>query len=152
MRAITVFLVVFAAACSGSAPADDPSADDNTSDSQDKLLAGRRLSESEVVSVLRAAGFPEHAIAPMVCTAKYESSFYDHASHKNRDGSIDRGLFQVNSTHVGDSGCPRTGDGLYDPKTNARCARVIYDDQGLRAWYGYQKHRSECDSYALGGD
>jgi hypothetical protein len=88
----------------------------------------------------------------MVCTAKYESSFYEKASHKNKDGSIDRGLFQVNSTHLGWGACPKSADGLYDAKANAKCAHVIWADQGLRAWYGYQKHRTECDAYQIGDD
>ncbi len=151
MRALSILLVVLAAAgCSSPAPG-DANADD-TSDTQDRLLAGRRLAETEVASVLRSAGFPEHAVAPMVCTAKYESSFYEKASHKNHDGSIDRGLFQVNSTHLGWGACPRTADGLYDAHANGRCAHVIWSDQGLDAWYGYQKHRTECDSYQISGD
>ncbi len=123
-------------------------------ESEDRLLAGRRLSPSEVASHLRAAGFPENTIGKMVCTAKYESSFYERASNKNRNGSMDRGLFQINSIHLGGTrGCPSKGnaDALWNPATNAKCALAIYNMQGIRAWYGYRKHKTECDNYAAPG-
>ena len=123
-------------------------------ESEDRLLAGRRLSPCEVASHLRAAGFPENTIGKMVCTAKYESSFYERASNKNRNGSMDRGLFQINSIHLGGTrGCPSKGnaDALWNPATNAKCALAIYNMQGIRAWYGYRKHKTECDSYAAPG-
>ena len=40
-------------------------------ESEDRLLAGRRLSPSEIAGHLRSAGFPENQIGKMVCTAKY---------------------------------------------------------------------------------
>lgn len=119
-------------------------------ESEDRLLAGRRLSPSEIAGHLRAAGFPENQIGRMVCTAKYESSFYERASNKNRNGSTDRGLFQINSIHLGTMrGCPSRGnaDALWSASTNAKCALAIWQAQGNRAWYGYRKHKTECDSY-----
>jgi len=88
----------------------------------------------------------------MVCTAKYESSFYERASNKNRNGSTDRGLFQINSIHVGGTrGCPSSSDALWSAATNAKCALAIYKLQGINAWYGYRKHKAECDSYTIRG-
>lgn len=84
----------------------------------------------------------------MVCTAKYESSFYERASNKNKNGTTDRGLFQINSIHIGRTrGCPSSADGLWNPTTNAKCALSIYNSQGISAWYAYRKHKSECDRY-----
>ncbi|MBX3263421.1 MAG: transglycosylase SLT domain-containing protein, partial [Labilithrix sp.] len=123
-------------------------------ESEDRLLAGKRLTPAQVAAHLRAAGFPENTIGKMVCTAKYESSFYERASNKNRNGSIDRGLFQINSIHLGGTrGCPSKGnaDALWNPATNAKCALAIYNMQGIRAWYGYRKHKTECDRYAAPG-
>jgi hypothetical protein len=121
-------------------------------ESGDQLLAGKRLSETEVAAALRAAGFSEAQIPTMVCTAKYESSFYDGATNRNNNGSMDRGLFQINSIHVGGTnGCPTSGSALFDVATNARCARAIYRMQGQNAWYGYRSHRAECDSYSVSG-
>ena len=125
-------------------------------ESQDRLLAGRRISEREAATLIRGAGFPANVVGKMLCTIKYESNFYERASNKNTNGSVDYGLFQVNSVHLRDKGCPTTGTGLYDAAANARCAAVIYKSQGINAWYGYKKHKAECDRYpapsGLAGD
>ena len=120
----------------------------DVAESEDKLLAGRRLSEAEIARHLRSAGFPESVVGEMVCTAKYESSFYERASNRNRNGSMDRGLFQINSIHIGDTrGCPTSADALWNAATNAKCAYAIYKAQGLNAWYGYRRPRTECNRY-----
>jgi len=144
--ALTSLFSVVAAGC-----AVEPLDEEEVGESEDRLLAGRRLSPSEIAGHLRTAGFPENQIGRMVCTAKYESSFYERASNKNRNGSIDRGLFQINSIHLGSMrGCPSRGnaDALWSASTNAKCALAIWKAQGNRAWYGYRKHKTECDSYA----
>ena len=109
-------------------------------------LAGDRLTPSQVASQLRAVGFAENAIGKMVCTAKYESSYYDRATNKNKNGSMDRGLFQINSLHIGKTkGCPSSGEALFDSSANAKCALAVFKSQGISAWYGYKKHKTECD-------
>jgi hypothetical protein len=126
--------------------------EESVAESEDRLLAGRRIPEAEIATMLRQAGFPASAIGQMVCTAKYESSFYERATNRNRNGSIDRGLFQINSIHLGSMrGCPSGGEALFNAATNTKCALSIYKAQGLRAWYGYRKHKSECDRYRVAG-
>jgi hypothetical protein len=139
-------LSLLTAACATDVDPDDES----VGRTEDPLLAGRRLSEAETAQHLRAAGFPEAVVGPMVCTAKYESSFYEGATNRNNNGSIDRGLFQINSIHIGEAGCPGA-DALFNAAQNARCARTIYQSQGINAWYGYQAHRAECSAYRVGG-
>ena len=141
LRWVAVVSALVVSACS-SAPQDGDTGAIGESD--DHLLAGRHLTTAEVAAALRDAGFPESVVGPMVCTAKYESSFYERASHYNANGSTDYGLFQINSIHIGDSGCPSTASGLYDAAANARCAHAVWRSQGINAWYGYQKHRAEC--------
>jgi hypothetical protein len=132
-------------ACS-SAPQGDSDVS-GSGESEDHLLAGRHLSTTEVAQVLRDAGFPENVVGPMICTAKYESSFYERASHRNANGSTDYGLFQINSIHLRDgAGCPTSGTGLFDADANTKCALHVYKSQGINAWYGYQKHRTECNA------
>jgi hypothetical protein len=114
-------------------------------ESEDHLLAGDRLTPSDVAAKLRAAGFDESVIGKMVCTAKYESSYYEKATNKNKNKSEDYGLFQINSNHLGDKGCPTSASALFDPDTNTKCAYAVFKAQGINAWYGYQKHKSECD-------
>lgn len=126
--------------------------DETVGESSDALLEGRRLSETEVAGHLRTAGFPESEIGRMVCTARYESSLFERASNRNRNGSIDRGLFQINSVHLGSMrGCPTSAEPLFDAATNTRCAYAIWRAQGNRAWYAYRSHRAECDAYQVGG-
>lgn len=125
-------------------------AEEEVGESEDRLLQGRRLSPSEIAGHLRAAGFDESQVGRMVCTAKWESSFYERASNRNRNGTLDRGLFQINSIHLGSMrGCPSraNADALWNPATNAQCAYSIFKAQGNRAWYGYRKHKTECDGY-----
>lgn len=140
---IAALLLTSAAGC-----AVEPNEEEPTGESQDHLLAGRRLSQAEVARAIRTAGFPESVVGKMVCTAKYESSFYERASNHNRNGSNDYGLFQINSIHFGRNGCPSSASGLYDAAANAKCAYQVYKAQGINAWYGYKKHKSECDRTA----
>lgn len=123
--------------------------EEGSEESADRLLAGRKVPPAEVASLLRQAGFPEAVVGKMVCTAKYESSYYERASNKNNNGSSDYGLFQINSIHIGGTaGCPNNASALYDAATNTRCALAIYKMQGINAWYGYKKHKAECDGAA----
>jgi lysozyme C len=145
LLAVAVVTLTTIAGCA--ADTTDDGSGEPTGESQDHLLAGRRLSEREAATLIRQAGFPESVVGKMLCTIKYESNFYERASNKNRNGSVDYGLFQVNSTHFHDAACPSSAAGLYNASANAKCAASIYRSQGANAWYGYQKHRSECDRY-----
>jgi soluble lytic murein transglycosylase-like protein len=53
----------------------------------------------------------------------------------NYDGSVDYGLFQVNSIHSGMVG--GNLDTLYDPATNISVAHKIYTGSGWTAWSTY---------------
>jgi len=144
LLAVAMVSLTSVAGCAAQTPEDDS---DPVGESQDHLLAGRRLSEREAATLIRQAGFPESVVGKMLCTIKYESNFYERASNRNNNGSSDYGLFQVNSIHFRAPGCPSSAAGLYDAATNTKCALSIYKSQGINAWYGYKKHRSECDSY-----
>jgi len=148
LSAVALLAIVPIVLMGCAANTDDQTDEDGTeaSDTQ-ALLAGTRQSPHQIATLLRNAGFPESAIGPMVCTAKYESDWYDRASNHNRNGTTDYGLFQINSIHLHDSGCPSTTAALYDPATNVRCAHAVWKSQGINAWYGYQHHRSTCAHY-----
>jgi hypothetical protein len=149
-----------------SAPADDAASGDDaltngitTECSSDSPTNGRCLKEAEVAADLRKAGFPENLVPTMVCTAKWESGFYERATHTNSNKSIDRGIMQVNSVHLGEKGCPSSTEGFFAAQTNASCAYLVYKGQqrnisdplyGVsRAWAGYRAHAAECKSYHL---
>ena len=64
-----------------------------------------------------------------------ESRCTPEATHRNRNGSVDRGLLQINSVHRGwlaDRGVSL--DGLLDPATNLQAARWLYESDGWRPW------------------
>lgn len=119
-------------------------------------IAGRKLEVEELVSLLRDAGIAEATIPKMVCTAYYESKWHDRSwNARNNNGSIDRGLFQINSVHLKGAYTDRSGkripaglcfgtkaDDLWDLATNTACAKKVLDAQGLDAWYGYDSHRT----------
>ena len=69
--------------------------------------------------------FPE-APEIMIAVAKAESGLNPTATHTNRNGSTDTGLFQVNSIHGYEQ--------LTDVDKNIEAARKIFEKQGLSAW------------------
>jgi hypothetical protein len=147
LGSIALAMLLGATACSGEGDASLDDEDDSSETREEPLLAGRKVPESELRQLLANAGFTADVIPKMVCTAKWESSFYERASNKNGNGSTDRGLFQVNSIHIGGTpGCPTSAEALFNAATNAKCARAIYKMQGIRAWYGYRAHKRECDA------
>ena len=142
-------VAVMAIGCSSTEGDEDP-----LEESQEQLRTGRLVPEDEVVMLLRKYGFPERDIPRMVCTAKWESSFFEASVNNNRRRgiivSVDRGLFQINSIHLGRTpGCPWNADDLWDADINARCAAGVYRAQGINAWYGYRAHRAECERYRV---
>lgn len=113
-------------------------------------------SQCQIASYLRASGFPETSIGTMVCISKYESSYNCDAKNTNTDGSSDYGLFQINSYYwcSGDpkskyNECGVSCTSLYNCQSNSNCAYKVWKQQGYTAWYGYQYHKSECDSYKV---
>lgn len=65
-----------------------------------------------------------------------ESGCNPSATNKaNRNGSVDRGLFQVNSVHKAKV---QSLDDLYDPATNVSVAYRIHQSTGWQAWSAYK--------------
>ncbi|MGH3986689.1 MAG: hypothetical protein ACRDTZ_05150 [Pseudonocardiaceae bacterium] len=98
------------------------------------------LTAVQVAQLVKEAGFPAQDQATMVAIAKAESGFRVGAVNTaNRNGSVDRGLFQINSVHRYDANLL-----LRDARYNTKCAKEIYDRQGLRAWSTYNagKHQA----------
>jgi cell wall-associated NlpC family hydrolase len=75
-------------------------------------------------------------VPTMMAIAKAESGWRaDAINDKNPNGSIDRGLFQINSIHKGNSWYPANP---LDPYQSAVAAFNIYKQQGLNAWTVYK--------------
>ena len=100
-----------------------------------------------VARYLVDAGFPNHAIPKMVCTAQYESNFYAQARNRNRDGTHDTGLFQINDVWL--KVCRVTRVQLLNPQVNSECALRVYQLHGMKAWRAYQKRKLVCNSFRL---
>ena len=120
------------------------------------MLRTNYQNECQVSSYLQKSGFPGYTIPTMVCISKYESSYNCDATNKNTDSSTDYGLMQINSYYwcSGDvlskyNECKIACSSLFNCQYNTNCAYVVWKQQGYTAWYGYQKHKSECDSYKI---
>lgn len=79
------------------------------------------------------AGGPANVARTMAAIALAESGGRVSATHKNADGSVDRGLWQINSSHAAYDPARLVSDPLY----NARAAVAVYRSQGLGAWTTY---------------
>jgi len=93
-------------------------------------------------------GFTEKEAHLMTCVAKYESSFRTNAMNFNSNATIDRGLWQINTVwHNTAHFCSM--ENLGDPINNAKCARLVYEKQGITAWYAYIRNKKTCDKYKV---
>jgi hypothetical protein len=82
----------------------------------------------------RAAGFPENQIAMAVAVSIAENTAGDpSATHKNSNGSVDYGLWQINSIH----NFPTSQ--LFSPQGNANAAFKVWTDAGnsWKPWSTY---------------
>lgn len=79
------------------------------------------LTRSQVVAYAQGAGFTGNSLNIAVAIAQAESSFNTNAKLVNTDGSIDRGLWQINNRWH-----PEVSDAqAYDPAGAARAAYAI---------------------------
>lgn len=91
------------------------------------------LSAAQVAALVKEVGFPSSVHVTMVAIARAESGFRVEAvGGPNRNGTYDRGLFQINDIHKKDKARL-----VRDAKYNTEVAYGIYKSQGLRAWSVY---------------
>jgi len=103
----------------------------------------RTLSTTQIAQGLRDAGFPEPIIPTMTAVVMAESSGNPFAHNPNAStGDNSYGLAQINmlggmeAERLKQFGL-RSKEQLFDPATNLRAAKQIYDQQGLGAWGAY---------------
>jgi hypothetical protein len=71
-----------------------------------------------------------------LAVAKAESGMKEEEIGVNRDGSIDMGIFQINSVHWSKNGCnPKS---LLDAYKNVDCAYQIWKSSGWNPWVTFQ--------------
>jgi phage protein D len=100
-----------------------------------------RVSAAQAVGLARQAGFSGQDAITMGAIAMAESSGNARA-HNPRPPDNSYGLWQINM--LGSMGPARraqlgisSNEALFDPATNARAARAIWQQQGFRAWSTY---------------
>jgi hypothetical protein len=75
--------------------------------------------------------FPEEPEL-MIAIAKAESKLNPHAINRaNSNGSVDTGIFQINSIHG------YSEEFLKNEDNNLKVARLVYEKQGITAWSAY---------------
>jgi len=90
------------------------------------------------------AGFTKEQAKIMAAIAGGESTFNNRAHNPNRaTGDNSYGLWQINM--IDEIGVERrrqlgisSNEDLFDPVTNARAAKAIFDSQGFNAWGAYK--------------
>lgn len=91
------------------------------------------LTKKQMLAVCYLAGFRHHGLIKAAATAGAESAWDYTASYYNDNGSIDRGLFQLNSIHADIS-----DHDAYLPIPSARYAyRLSHQGTNFSAWYAY---------------
>ncbi len=93
--------------------------------------------------------FPNEATTAALVAATENGTYNPTVKdNPNSDGSVDRGLFQINN-HTFNGLMQKFGDRLrtqginsyedmYDPAKNAAIAKMIYDQNGWGRWFGWQ--------------
>lgn len=92
------------------------------------------LSASQIAGYARQGGFSGAEIPIAVAIALAESGGRTDATHRNSNGSIDHGLWQINDVNAS----VLASGNWANPLDNARMAYAIYRQQGWRAWTTYK--------------
>ena len=81
--------------------------------------------------------FPEDsttALAVAACESGFRADAYND---KNYNDTVDRGIFQINSTH--DTRLKELGLDPWNAEDNIKFARMLYEESGWRPWVCYTK-------------
>ena len=99
--------------------------------------SGEQSPTASEIEKMIIAEFPNDK--EMLSIAKAESRLNPKAHNKNKNGSIDTGIFQINSIHGYDA------QWLQDQKNNIEAAKEILKKQGKTAWvtYNYAKQHNK---------
>lgn len=84
------------------------------------------LSPTAVAALVRAQGINGPGAVALVAIAYRESGGNPRATHRNANGTVDNGLWQINR--------PTLTPALLDPQANARAMGELYRARGLEPW------------------
>uniref|UniRef100_G3MMW7 lysozyme n=1 Tax=Amblyomma maculatum TaxID=34609 RepID=G3MMW7_AMBMU len=108
------------------------------------VTLGRKFTFCSLAKELRRHGIPRNQIPNWVCLVNSESGMNTKATNRNKNGSTDYGLFQINSGYWCSPGphniCRVKCRALLSDNISAavKCARRIHKSSGFKAWYGWQ--------------
>lgn len=111
---------------------------------------GGTLSVTQIASVMRAAGWPEDAIPTGIAIVLAESGGNPRAVNTaNRNGSVDYGLFQINTVH----GSLLSRGDKFNPVDNARMALTVYKQAGnsWKPWSTFNSGKYKDFNSAVAG-
>jgi hypothetical protein len=97
-----------------------------------KAEAVRETTYQDIINeiVKRFSPFGKKAVLWAIRCAESESGLDEHATNYNTNGTIDRGIMQINSIHN------ISEQDAYNYKKNIEYAAQIYSASGKNAWYG----------------
>ena len=87
-------------------------------------------SETRIKELIRET-FKEDPVTALKVAA-CESGYNPDATHKNNDGTTDKGIFQLNSVHKKE--LARLGLDPTDVKDNIKYAHMLYKQEGWKPW------------------
>ena len=111
---------------------------------------GGTLSVAQIASAMRAAGWPEDAIPTGIAIVLAESGGNPRAVNTaNRNGSVDYGLFQINTVH----GSLLSRGDKFNPVDNARMALTVYKQAGnsWKPWSTFNSGKYKDFNSAVAG-
>ncbi|XP_049541918.1 lysozyme c-1-like [Anopheles darlingi] len=111
------------------------------------VVSGKTFGKCELAKILVDKGISKSAVPDWICLVQHESAFSSTATNKNKNGSTDYGLFQINNKYWCDSGygtndCKIACKSLIndDITDDIKCAQLVHRRHGFNAWYGWLNH------------
>lgn len=119
------------------------------------LIRRGQLTGEQVALLLHKAGFRGEDIIKGVAISERESRWKSTAHNPNRStGDNSYGLFQINMIEKYAEGRRKSfgiasNDALFDPETNVRAAKQMYDGRKSRGngWYDWGPYKGEKETY-----
>ncbi|XP_067135997.1 lysozyme c-1-like [Centruroides vittatus] len=109
------------------------------------IAEGKVYKRCEMASILARNGIPRNQIPNWICLIRHESNFNSRATNRNRNGSKDYGIFQINDLYWcappgRNNECKIRCSKFLDNniRDDIKCAKLIYKRHKFNAWYGWK--------------
>ncbi|XP_053661911.1 lysozyme c-1 [Anopheles marshallii] len=111
------------------------------------LIEAKTFTKCDLAKALANNGIAKTSLPDWICLVQNESAFRTSATNKNKNGSTDYGIFQINNkfwcdSSYGANDCKISCDSLLndDITDDIKCAKLIFKRHGFNAWYGWKNH------------